>query len=324
MAKPITLIFLFITIISSSALSQLTFWNELFLYYPLNGNTLDYSGFNNHGNPTSISYTTGVFSDQEGAAQFDGTNSFISRQFFNLSDSCTLSGWFYSESDSQSTALIYNGHTGLNGFGVFIKKPFGTMQTGYYGKKVVLVQGGVSENTFNGAYNFPMNQWIHLALVRRNQFFELYLNGEYQTAGIIDANTPTNNFCLGSTPEHIQNGFPSFLGKIDEVMLFKSALSQQDVQKVYLSNLTSNSIQLTNSNVVKIFPNPSNKGKIFVMSQNAIQCIKIYNSTGKNVEIIYPNNTANTEINTHSLSYGIYSLVIESEKRTNVRTITIQ
>ena len=307
-----------------SATAQLTFWNKLFLHYPLNGNTTDYSGMNNHGNAVEINYSTGIFNDENGAARLNGTNSYIYRQFFNLPDSCTLSGWFYSESDSQSTAMIYNGNTGSNGYGIFIKKPYGSLLTGYYGKKVVFVQGGVSENTFNGNYDFPKNEWIHLALVRRAQIFELYLNGELQTNGTINAYPPTSTFCLGSSPEHIQAGYPSFLGKIDEVMLFQSALEPQDIQKVFQANLTSNSSSQTKNNKIKLFPNPTNKENAFIISDSRIKNIKIYNSLGQLVEEITANNSLYVQLNTYKLPNGFYSIEVNSEAGIAMEILSIQ
>jgi hypothetical protein len=220
--------------------------------------------------------------------------------------------------------MIYNGHTGSNGYGVFIKKPYGSLLTGYYGKKIVLVQGGVSENTFNGNYDFPKNEWIHLALVRRGQIFELYLNGEFQTTGIINAYPPTSYFCLGSTPEHIQAGYPSFLGKIDEVMLFQSALEPQDVQKVFQANLTSNSSLQTKSNKFKLFPNPTNKENTFLTSKYQINSIILYNSAGKLMEKIITQNRFSTEINTKNLPNGVYYIEIDSEIGKSMQILSIQ
>jgi hypothetical protein len=302
---------------------QITFWENMFLYYPLNGNTLDYSGFNNHGNTVGINYGTGIFNDENGAAKLNGTDSYVYRQYLNLPDSSTLSGWFYSESDSQATALIYNGNTGSNGYGVFIKKPFGNSTTGYFGKKVVVVQGGISENTFNGQYDFPKNQWIHLVLVRRGPIYELYLNGEYQTTGQFNANTPTNNFCLGSTPEHIQAGYPSFYGKIDEVMLFKSALQPQDVQKVFQANLTRNlNLQSSDKNII-LYPNPTNQQTVKISSDIKIISISIHNSLGDLIDKIEPKNSTQPSIITDQLKKGIYNITLESEKGIITKKIAV-
>jgi len=113
------------------------------------------------------------------------------------------------------------------------------------------------------------------------------------------------------------------LGKIDEVMLFKSALSPQDVQKVFQSNLTSNLVQYSDLKNLKIFPNPACNGAIFIVAQNNIKSIKLINSTGINTEVNTQINTFNVEVNTSNLPKGIYSIVIESEKETFVRRITI-
>lgn len=323
MKIPIKLITINLILISSTAFGQLTFWNTIFLHYPLNGNTLDYSGFNNHGNTNEVEYGTGIYSDSNGAAKLNGTNSYIYRQFLNLPDSSTLSGWFYSESDSQATALIYNGNTGSNGYGVFMKKPFGNMTTGYFGKKVVLVQGGITENTFNGQYDFPKNQWIHLALVRRGQIFELYLNGEFQTTGLINANPPTSNFCLGSSPEHIQAGYPSFHGKIDEVMLFKSALQPQDVQKVFQANLTTNLKLESIEKSITIYPNPANQQTVQINSDIKIKHITVHNYLGTVVDSIKTQNNTQAIISKNNLSKGIYIIIIESEYGIITKIITI-
>lgn len=324
MNKLLSASFLLLTFFSSSVSAQQTFWNKIFLYYPLNGNTLDYSGNNFHGNSTSLDYDTGIFNDQYGAAKLNGVNSHIYRQFLNLPDSSSLTGWYYSESDSQSTALIYNGNTGLNGYGVFIKKPFGTVQSGYLGKKIFLVQGGISENTFNGIYNCPKNQWVHLALVRRSQIFELYIDGIFQTSGIINANPPTSNFCLGSSPEHIQAGYPSFLGKIDEVILFNTALLPQEVQLVYNANLTEISKLHMMNRLAIIYPNPSKNTNIQIKSTTPLIEISLSNILGSQILSTHDVFEEKYELDTKCFQKGIYILTIRTKNNIQISKIEIQ
>ncbi|HOY95114.1 MAG TPA: LamG domain-containing protein, partial [Catalimonadaceae bacterium] len=246
--RRVLFLIVFAFLFCNHSFGQLTFWNNLELYYPFNNNALDYSGNGWDATPIDVIPTEGVFGDPNGAYHFNGSTSRVLRNVLSIADSSTFSCWIYSELDSQAAPIIYNGHTAHAGFGVFIKKPYGNFGSGYRGKTLVVHQGGVSESYFNNSFEVPTQQWLHLALVRRGQTIELYLNGIFQASAPYVANTPYGEFSLGASTDHITVGYPAFMGKIDEVMVFTSALSAQNVYKVFQVNLTDTKDLIGNSN----------------------------------------------------------------------------
>jgi hypothetical protein len=288
MKKSFTLFVGFLCFIfqTQTGYSQLTFWNTLELYYPFDGDALDYSGNELHGNATATSSDTGVFGTPNSCFYFNGSNSKVVRPILNLPDSSTFSAWYYSEADSQAAPLIYNGHTAYSGFGVFVKKPFGNFGSGYLGKTLVLHQGGVSESYFNNHYELPTNQWLHLALVRRGGILELYINGVFQSSAPLLATTFFGEFSIGASTDHVTVGYPAFKGKVDEVMVFSSALSAQNVFKVFQSNLTSTDPILAKA-PIKLFPNPSEGRQIQMLSNgDLIKSVKVFDSQGRIIETL--------------------------------------
>lgn len=249
--------FFLLQAISSQA--QLTFWNTLEAYYPLDGDGLDLSGNQLHANAINTVPDTGITGAPNSCLRFDGVDSRVIRSFLDLGDSSTFSAWFCAQQDSQACPLIYNGNTQFNGYGFFVKKPFGGASNGPFGRTLVIVQGGVSENYFNNQFELPTGEWLHLALVRKGNVLELYLNGVFQSSGPYSANTPAGEFGIGNTTAHMNSGFPAFRGKVDEVMIFSSGLPSDDVYRVYQANLTHRQELLAagGQHMLRLAPNPS-------------------------------------------------------------------
>lgn len=312
---------------SNLSYGQLTFWNDLYIYYPFNGDFNDYSGNDLHTQGFQVTAAEGFFGDANGAWHFNGINSKIVRPSIPLPDSCTLTGWFYSEADSQATGLMYNGNTASSGYGVYVKKPFGQFGSGFLGKTLVIHQGGVSENAFNNQFELPPFQWVHISLVRRGTTFELYLNGLFQTSGPVLCNPPVGEFSIGCSSNHISVGYPSFLGKIDEIMVFKSALSNENVYKVFQSNLTANAPLLSEENGIRLFPNPSTLGQVSVNSTKLkMKLIQVFNCVGKLIieETCQEGESNMKTLNTIKLSPGVYSISIQTEEKQVTQRLIIR
>jgi hypothetical protein len=310
---------------SGRSFGQLTFWNNLELYYPFNNSAMDYSGNGWDATPIDVTPTEGVFGDPNGAYHFNGSTSRVLRNVLSLSDSSTFSCWIYSELDSQAAPIIYNGHTANAGFGIFMKKPFGNFGSGYRGKTLVVHQGGVSESYFNNSFEVPTLQWLHLALVRRGQTIELYLNGIFQASAPYVANTPAGEFSLGASTDHVTVGYPAFMGKIDEVMVFTSALTSQNVYKVFQANLTETKDLIGNTNHVVVYPNPA-RGKFEVEKTDgvAIDEIEVLDAQGKSWYKATLSNQLSTTIQLPETNPGIHFLKVRSGVKTSIRKIVLE
>jgi Concanavalin A-like lectin/glucanases superfamily/Secretion system C-terminal sorting domain len=307
---------------------QLTFWNNLELYYPFNNNALDYSGNGWDANPIDVTPIEGVFGDPNGAYHFNGSTSRVVRNVLSLPDSSTFSCWIYSELDSQAAPIIYNGHTAHAGFGVFMKKPFGNFGSGYRGKTLVVHQGGASESYFNNLFEVPTQQWLHLALVHRGPTIELYLNGIFQASAPYVANNPYGEFSLGASTDHITVGYPAFMGKIDEVMVFTSALSSQNVYKVFQSNLTESKDLIGKTNNLVVYPNPARgKFEVAITDGKAIDELQVLDAKGKTwftANLSNQTNQLSTTIQLPNTNSGVNFLKVRSGGKTSIRRIVIE
>jgi hypothetical protein len=102
--------------------------------------------------------------------------------------------------------------------------------------RIYLNTGGGDEIT-DGATVLPVNEWIHVAMIYDGEEVRVYVNGE------LDGNKPQGGEVRQSNNElRIGRGEPAgyFLGTIDEVAIFASALTEEDIQdimKAGLSNL---------------------------------------------------------------------------------------
>lgn len=322
------LIALSLTLGYSAAHAQLTFWNDLYVYYPFNGNTLDYSGNELHAQGTDVSSAEGVFGDAGGSYRYNGLTSKVVRNVITLPDSFTLSGWYYSEADSQVASLIYNGNTGSSGYGIFAKKPFGSWINGYYGKTLIIHQGGVSQNAFNNLYELPPYQWLHIALVRKGDIFEIYLNGIFQTSGPVVCNDPTGEFSIGSSTEHIQSGYPSFVGRADEIMVFRAALSPQNVFKVYQSNITANSQITSLGTEISLSPNPVENRVVKIdCGKLNVHSVEIFDLKGQSVKHLAFNSGLEQNQKTLDLTDiqpGLYTALIQTDGKSVSRKIVLK
>jgi hypothetical protein len=94
---------------------------------------------------------------------------------------------------------------------------------------VVIKTNGNDNRVVEGGTQLPTNEWIHLATVYDGQEIRVYVNGEVVLSGPAAGNIDQSDGEL-----RIGRGDPAgyFLGTIDEVGVFASALSEEDLQKI--------------------------------------------------------------------------------------------
>ena len=116
------------------------------------------------------------------------------------------------------------------------------------------------QNRFSVDHYLPTfvnpNQWFHVALVREGTSSSLYVNGVNIGSRYphpIGPSNNNNNYIIGAEHSPSSNGkmLNPFLGKIDEVRLFKAALSQNEILGVMQeTNLAPSDIKLTNDAIL--------------------------------------------------------------------------
>ena len=153
------------------------------------------------------------------ALAFDGVNdNAIYTTTVVGNDNITFEAWVNITSLTGSNQLLFNnGHTSLNGFGLYL--PSGTTNLN------ILLGGIIAVPT---GYSLPLNTWTHIALTRKNGTWGLIVNNS--VTGFSNATSPnpfngSSRFSIGSN----QGGTEVFNGLIDEVRVWNRPLSNAEI-----------------------------------------------------------------------------------------------
>ena len=222
---------------------------SLIAWYPLNGDTKDYSGNGYDGIPT------GVVSDNNGKIGktyiFDGTISdYITLPtdiITNVYD-FTLCLWFNSSNITKPINTPFHGTIGGgNDLTMYIRSA-GTSSFAILGVEV--------------SYNFVFssNVWYHLVYKRKGSNCNLYVNGVSQGwkscgSGVINI-PPTGYILLGQEQDAIGGGFDAtqaMEGKLNDVRFYNNAISDKEIielSKAKILHYTFNDFQEPTTNLV--------------------------------------------------------------------------
>lgn len=126
---------------------------------------------------------------------------------------------YWRGSTSQGQMIMYNGNSGVRGYGIYVNSGTGIVSTLF---------GGVLFMPFN--YTLSPSVWTSLSLVIKNGSVECYVNGLLTNISTASPNTPNASsgdlFTIGANNLGIEN----FNGQVDEVRFWDKALSQCEIQ----------------------------------------------------------------------------------------------
>ena len=159
---------------------------------------------------------TGLPGRSNQAARFDGANDYVEvQQVTDATDNVSLAAWVkWAGPTGNHQFIVNNGQSNVSGYGVLLD-PNGVLK---------VLNGGVgfAESDFQ----LPVGVWQHVAAVRENGAWKLYLNGNALTvSGNPSLNVPAGKTTIGSN--HV--GTENFKGLIDHVTVHRKALSQQEI-----------------------------------------------------------------------------------------------
>ena len=208
----------------------------LVAYYPFNGNAGDSSGNGNHGIATGISLTSDRFGLSNRAYFFNGVNSFplppdpvqqvlIQNKIIPLSSNYSVSAWFSSSDVTKFQQCIINS-TPHTGFAVELNNENvrGRLMSGVGPANAFWTRIYIPGTTTN----FQNNQWYHLTFVKSGTTYTVYLNGQVESSTIVpQASSYTES--VGLVIGAIGDGFEVFKGKIDDVRIYKRAITQNQI-----------------------------------------------------------------------------------------------
>lgn len=211
--------------------------NDLVGYYPFDADAKDISGFSNHGTPNGAVLTTDRFGNANRAYAFDG-NDFItvpnSPILQSIDSSITISGWAIST--SQNHAIMCKSS---NDFSVHFR--------------IQSLSGGTisfinNNNYVNYGYNFIPNAWYHFAAVSNGKTYKLYINGSQIYSSASQGSYTLNKTTPLEFGRDLHNVIEYHTGKLDELRIYKRALSDMEVLELYRADNNIISVQSGNWN----------------------------------------------------------------------------
>lgn len=279
------------------AFSWSAFSQTPYAYYPLDGNAIDVSGHNLNGTITGLpTATTNRYNQSAKALNFNGTTDYIELPSDFDFPNRTVIVWFYASSvgSANSENLVYSNDnpTLQNGFSAIYAFYDGIGST-------IHIQ---SDNiTYYAAIN--LNTWYQAAVVRTPAYVNCYLNGVLvytgsNPNGLHSNNSLTNNAVVGADRGYLAK----FIGKIDDLRIYDSALPDSAIVNNYNSIKTihdiDNSLQLT-----------TQSGNVFFHSAgnipNNIKSASIFDIEGKLIN--EKNNlVSGSQLNDAALCNGVY------------------
>jgi len=213
--------------------------NGLVGWWPFNGNANDESGNGNHGTVNGATLTSDRYNNVNSAYHFNGKNNniFVNKNLFdNGSVNWSLSTWhkldeLTNPNNGNSSHILFNSSP-HNGFGL-------AMNWGNSSKYSMSIGSGNPSTSWNVIFNAQSNQnviansWKHVALVKINKIFSLYIDGKLDIQWTID-NPITSYFykmyfgaCDPINSNEVLNG------SLDDIAIHNRALSQQEITALY-------------------------------------------------------------------------------------------
>lgn len=310
---------------SLSAISQVQ--ENLLLHYTFAGHTEDITSNEYHGTPYAVTFTEDRFGNPEGAAYFNGMDSYVDLpNIVELKPQLPLSisFWIRFDSDNWQDREVFNtSHEEDKSSGVFFNTEAST------GKYTLNFGDGTSNyspytrRTLVSDETVVTGEWVHIAAVIRGATdMDIAINckingGSYTGEGgdLFYSSTP------GSIGRHDRTmGVPAnhFKGAIDDFMYWNRALSQEEIG--LLCQPLSISDQEDVGRIL-MYPNPATQklhfSKIGFENKGSIE---IFDSFGK--RILFSPMVSELDIST--ISGGIYFVKISNEKMTSSRKLIIQ
>lgn len=185
------------------------------------GTIVNDSEGSNNGILSNGTWVDGVYNS---AILFNGQTSNISipnADNLNPSEQVTIMAWAKSQ-ENKTSKIAQKGD--WDGFGLGFDK-----WNGWFGH--ISLQGGGSMSLKWGARLPLMNEWYHLAMTYDGQEIKLYVNGILKNSESISGQIRINGrpFSIGS--DNADQKF--FSGSIDEVVVYGTALSDQEILSYY-------------------------------------------------------------------------------------------
>ncbi|MFK5878164.1 MAG: LamG domain-containing protein [Flavobacteriaceae bacterium] len=282
--------------------------NELVAYYPFNGNANDESGNNLNGTVNGATLTTDRFGNSNSAYSFDGSDiiTIAHNDILNCSNELSISVWI--KPNSQQNAMILGKSNYTSNTNYLLR----TNNSGFI---------NFEYKDFANSNSLPLivNDWNHVAVVSQlDNSKQVYINGVLATHS-----TSSSPFGLVTSALTIgaRSGAEFFNGSIDDIRMYKYALTESNVLSLYNNNsLAISDNQLDPENTFYVY----RSRLYFDNTQNLseIKNISIFNLLAQKV---FESSTIQKETSLNFLQQGLFILKVEFKNgRIRTKKILIQ
>ncbi|MFH7859945.1 MAG: LamG domain-containing protein, partial [Candidatus Aenigmatarchaeota archaeon] len=195
--------------------------------------TYDSSEYKGYG--TLINNPSWVTGKEGSAIKFDKSNDYVeifNSKPINFTGEVTVVGWINPSSNTIDSRPIISKGGGCNRKGYLLTLLSGNKFRWHLGN-------GSSETNFDTQQTIPTNQWSHFAATWGNGLMNVYINGiKDSNYGLwLQGLVPNNyNVTLGDSIPRENCGFNSYEGILDNIMIFDRALSNFEINNLYLYN----------------------------------------------------------------------------------------
>ena len=232
--------------------------------YSFNGNANDLSTNNNNGAVTGATLTADRFGNVNSAYSFNGSSDYIevvNNASLTFTTAVSFSFWINIPDVSFNTVGLperapigKQRNSNTSGIAFETNDKIGTAGTPQF-----YLSSGSSPVQYEDATALGLNTWVHLVGTYDGTTLKLYSNNVLigTSTGSLNLSSITQNLFFGK--EGALGRF--FKGKLDDIRIYNRAINACDVDSLFNEpNAFSTGItEQTNSNSIKIYPNPSNK-----------------------------------------------------------------
>jgi len=192
-------------------------------YYKLDNSSEDFSTGGNDGTDTNIEYRFGRFGQ---AAVFNGTNGKISTPITSsdIGTSFTISCWVNVDAASDNYHVPIGNYSLSGGWYMAM---FNNMKFNFYSSV-----GGID---FSTTATYEYGNWYHFCVVfTNNSDLKVFINGDKETnSQSVAAGTSTAGIQIGVIGSYSSSTNTEFDGKIDQVRIYDTALTDSQVTELY-------------------------------------------------------------------------------------------
>lgn len=211
-------------------------------WWPLDGNTNDYSSHHGNGYPANIIYANKVYySNNSGvlSANFKGenSNSYINlgAAETNLSGDITVAGWAYPLNYSDYNYIFSNSRDCCGSYNGFELSIYGNTG-GIF--KIWNTSLGAQEYEYTQGGTVPLYRWSFFTGTYNGTYIKLYINGQLvsQNSATTPPGTPSSfNSYIGALGAYPATN--EFNGSIADVQVYDTALNSTEVKQLYYQGL---------------------------------------------------------------------------------------